>query len=54
MYSLTVTAKMNDIDPPAWLADVLAAIAGHPARDMTTCCRGTPAATLRPERRLPA
>ena len=24
MYSLIVTAKMNDIDPPAWLADVLA------------------------------
>ncbi len=25
------TAKMNDIDPQAWLADVLARIAGHPA-----------------------
>ncbi|WP_162631158.1 transposase domain-containing protein, partial [Meridianimarinicoccus zhengii] len=23
-YSLIVTAKMNDIDPQAWLADVLA------------------------------
>jgi transposase len=31
MYSLIVTAKMNDIDPQAWLADVLASIAGHPA-----------------------
>ena len=31
MYSLIVTAKMNDIDPQAWLADVLARIAGHPA-----------------------
>ena len=30
MYSLIVTAKMNDIDPQAWLADVLARIAGHP------------------------
>ena len=30
MYSLIVTAKMNDIDPQAWLADVLACIAGHP------------------------
>jgi hypothetical protein len=29
MYSLIVTAKMNDIDPQAWLADVLARIAGH-------------------------
>jgi transposase len=32
MYSLIVTAKMNDIDPQAWLADVLARVAGHPAR----------------------
>ena len=31
MYSLIVTAKMCDIDPQAWLADVLARIAGHPA-----------------------
>jgi hypothetical protein len=31
MYSLIVTAKMNDIDPQAWLADVLVRIAGHPA-----------------------
>jgi hypothetical protein len=31
MYSLIVTAKMNDIDPQAWLADVLARVAGHPA-----------------------
>jgi len=31
MYSLIVTAKMNDIDPQAWLAAVLARIAGHPA-----------------------
>jgi transposase len=32
MYSLIVTAKMNDIDPQAWLADVLARIAGHPVQ----------------------
>ena len=25
-----VTAKMNDVDPQAWLADVLARIAEHP------------------------
>jgi transposase len=31
MYSLVVTAKLNDVDPQAWLADVLARIAGHPA-----------------------
>lgn len=31
MYSLIVTAKMNGVDPQAWLADVLARIADHPA-----------------------
>lgn len=30
MYSLIVTAKLNDIDPRAWLADVLSRIADHP------------------------
>jgi transposase len=34
MYSLIVTAKMNDVDPQAWLADVLARIAEHPVRDL--------------------
>ena len=34
LYSLIVTAKMNNIDPQAWLADVLARIAEHPARDI--------------------
>jgi hypothetical protein len=31
IYSLIVTAKLNQIDPRAWLADVLARIADHPA-----------------------
>ena len=31
MYSLIITAKLNDVDPRAWLADVLRRIAGHPA-----------------------
>ena len=31
MYSLIVTAKLNDIDPRAWLAAVLGRIADHPA-----------------------
>jgi IS66 C-terminal element len=34
MYSLIVTAKMNNVDPQAWLADVLARIAEHPARKL--------------------
>jgi transposase len=31
MYSLIISAKLNDIDPQAWLADVLRRIADHPA-----------------------
>jgi len=31
MYSLIVSAKMNNIDPQSWLADVLVRIATHPA-----------------------
>jgi transposase len=30
MYSLIVTAKLNDIDPQAWLADVLARMPNMP------------------------
>ncbi|MBX6740510.1 MAG: IS66 family transposase [Acetobacteraceae bacterium] len=30
MYSLIYTAKLNDVDPRTWLADVLARIADHP------------------------
>jgi transposase len=29
MLTLIQTAKLNDIDPQAWLADVLARIADH-------------------------
>ena len=32
LYSLIVTAKLNDVDPQAWLANVLARIANHPIR----------------------
>ena len=30
MYTLIHTAKLNDVDPQAWLADVLARIADTP------------------------
>ena len=30
MYTLITTAKLNDVDPQAWLADVLARIADLP------------------------
>ena len=32
MYSLIATAKLNGIDPQAWLADVLARLPDHPAK----------------------
>jgi transposase len=34
VYSLIVTAKLNNVDPQAWLADVLARIADHPAHSV--------------------
>jgi transposase len=32
IYTLIETAKLNDVDPRAWLADVLARIADHPVK----------------------
>ena len=32
IYTLIETAKLNDIDPRAWLADVLARLPDHPAK----------------------
>jgi transposase len=32
MYTLIHTAKLNDVDPQVWLADVLARIADHPVK----------------------
>lgn len=32
IYSLVETAKLNGVDPQAWLADTIARIADHPAR----------------------
>jgi transposase len=34
IYSLIVTAKLNDVDPRAWLADVLRRIAAQPASSL--------------------
>ena len=30
MYALIATAKLKDVDPQVWLADVLRRIADHP------------------------
>ena len=32
IYTLIQTAKLNDVDPQAWLADVLARLPDHPAK----------------------
>jgi len=32
IYTLVETAKLNDVDPRAWLADVLACLPDHPAK----------------------
>jgi len=34
IYSLIVSAKLSGVDPQAWLADVLARIADHPAHQI--------------------
>ena len=35
IYTLVETCKLNGIDPRAWLADILARIADHPAKRIT-------------------
>jgi transposase IS66 family protein/transposase IS66-like protein len=32
IYTLIETAKLNDVDPQAWLADILARLQDHPVR----------------------
>ena len=34
VYTLIITAKLNNVDPRAWLADVLHRLADQPARDL--------------------
>ncbi|MCK1597570.1 transposase domain-containing protein [Bradyrhizobium sp. 164] len=40
IYSLLATAKLNDIDPQAWLADVWRAYRITPPSALTNCCLG--------------
>ena len=50
MYSLIATAKLNDVDPRAWLADVLAASPITRRPGWTNSCPGSGAtpASLKP------
>ena len=34
MSTLIMTAKLNDVDPQAWLTDILARIAEHPGQKL--------------------
>ena len=34
MFTMIESAKLCDVDPKAWLADVLARIADHPAQQL--------------------
>ena len=40
MTTLIMTAKLNDVDPQAWLADVLGQIADIPQGRLPNYCRG--------------
>ena len=35
IYTLIETCKLNDVDPRAWLADILARLPDHPAKRIT-------------------
>ena len=44
LYTLIESANLNDFDPRAWLAAVLARLQDHPARrivEPSSCCPGT-------------
>jgi transposase len=40
-YALIETRKMNDVDPQAWLADVLARLPDHPAKKIAETPQNT-------------
>ncbi|WP_439360282.1 IS66 family transposase [Bradyrhizobium sp. DASA03007] len=40
MLTMITTCRLNDVDPKAWLAEVLARIADLPRRACTNCCPG--------------
>jgi hypothetical protein len=52
LYTLIQTAKLDDVDPQAWLADVLARIADHPATSFDELLPRELGAAHRSDRRI--
>lgn len=48
LYTLIQSAKLNDVDPQAWLADVLTRIADHPAQHLEALLPWNWAPSIRP------
>jgi hypothetical protein len=53
LYTLIATAKLNDVDPQAWLADVLARMRITRRNGSATCCRGTGTRNAEPPPDIP-
>ena len=56
IYSLIETCKLNDVDPRAWLADILARLPDHPAHrigDVALGLEGSPRRRGPPHHRRP-
>ena len=41
VYSLIETAKINGVNPEAWLADVIRKVPDYPVKKSKSCCPGT-------------
>src|SRR3954465_246817 len=51
IYSLLGSAKLNGIDPEAYLSSVLRRTAGHPITALRNCCRAISPRPCRAQRR---
>lgn len=48
MLTMITTCRLNDVDPKAWLSNVLVRIADLPARVCTNCCPGNGSSRAKP------
>jgi len=53
IYTLIETAKLNDVDPQAWLADMLARLQDHSAKRLTELLPWNWKAQKAPAKKLP-